>query len=64
MTNPYDPSLINPDLQPVRVHRQVTFDLPTFDALKAWQRRLESCLRRDLTNSEVIRMLLLASPER
>lgn len=57
-----DPSLVSPELDPTRIHRLVTMDLPTFDALKTWQRKLQAALNRELTNSEVLRMLILALP--
>lgn len=59
-----DPATISPDLHPTRIHRLLTLDLPTFDALKGWQRTLQAELRRELTNSEVLRMLVLAMPSK
>lgn len=57
------PEAIEPELHPHRIYRHVTLDLPTFDVFKNWQRRLESAQRRSLSNSEVLRMLILALPE-
>jgi hypothetical protein len=41
------------------IHRHVSFDLESFDALKAIQRTLEDKYRRSLTNAEVLRHVLL-----
>lgn len=57
-----DPSTISPALDPTRIHRMFTLDLPTFDAFKTWQRKLQAALNQELTNSEVLRMLILALP--
>lgn len=46
-----------------RIYREVSFDLPTFDLLKAWQRRKETELRRHLTNAEALRLLIHSHPE-
>ncbi|MBA2078572.1 hypothetical protein [Rhodanobacter sp. PCA2] len=43
--------------------RTVTFDMPTFDRLKELQRRLESRIRRDTSNTEVLKYLLHTHPE-
>lgn len=50
------------ELGPVRIHRTVTFDLATFDHLKAWHRHLSATRERELTNSEALRVLILAHP--
>lgn len=43
-----------------RIYRQVTFDLETFDHLKAWHRELQQFYGVPLTNSELLRTLILA----
>lgn len=58
---PATPAALDP-LGPTRVHRQVTFDLATFDHLKNWQRHLSAAHGRHLTNSEALRALILAHP--
>ncbi|KRE92458.1 hypothetical protein ASG87_00635 [Frateuria sp. Soil773] len=45
------------------VLRTIAFDTPTFDRLKAAQRKLESSLRRDTSNAEVLKYLLHTHPE-
>lgn len=55
-----DPRTVSPMLTGGRVHRAVVFDLETFDALKAWQRAIESEAGVSIGNSEVLRMLILA----
>lgn len=45
-----------------RVHRQVSYDIPTFDALHDAKRALSEELGRPLTNSGVLRLLLLSHP--
>lgn len=46
-----------------RIYREVSFDVPTFDLLKAWQRRKETELRRSLSNAEALRLLIHSHPE-
>jgi len=43
--------------------RTIAFDLPTFDLLKDFQRKLESWLRRDTGNAEVLKYLIHTHPE-
>lgn len=43
--------------------RTIGFDPPTFDLLKGAQRRLESRIRRDTSNAEVLKYLLHTHPE-
>lgn len=43
--------------------RTLTFDMPTFDLLKRFQRKLENRIRRDTGNAEVIKYLIHTHPE-
>jgi hypothetical protein len=43
--------------------RTIGFDLQTFDLLKGIQRRLESRIRRDTGNAEVLKCLIHTHPE-
>lgn len=43
--------------------RTVVFDVPTFDLLKGLQRKLESRIRQDTSNAEVLKYLLHTHPE-
>jgi hypothetical protein len=43
--------------------RTIAFDVRTFDRLKGFQRRLESLLRRDTGNAEVLKHLIHTHPE-
>jgi hypothetical protein len=43
--------------------RTIAFDVPTFDRLKAFQRKLESRMRRDTGNAEVVKYLIHTHPE-
>jgi len=43
--------------------RTIAFDLCTFDLLKGFQRKLESWLRRDTGNAEVLKYLIHTHPE-
>lgn len=43
--------------------RTIAFDVPTFDLLKHFQRRLESRIRRDTGNAEVLKYLIHTHPE-
>jgi len=43
--------------------RTIVFDVPTFDLLKGFQRKLESWLRRDTGNAEVLKYLIHTHPE-
>jgi hypothetical protein len=45
------------------VYRNVTFQVETFDKLKAWQRLLEEQTGRLLTNSEVLCEVIRRAPE-
>ena len=38
--------------------RTIGFDTPTFDQLKGIQRKLESRIRRDTSNAEVLKFLI------
>lgn len=49
-------------LEPL-VIRTIAFDTPTFDILKALQRKLEGSIRRDTSNAEVVKYLLHTHPE-
>ena len=57
---PVCPSSIAPELGRTHIYRHVTMDLETFDVFKAWERSLSRETGRKLTNSEVMRMLVLA----
>lgn len=43
--------------------RTIAFDVPTFDLLKDFQRKLESRIRRDTSNAEVLKYLIHTHPE-
>lgn len=43
--------------------RTIAFDVPTFDLLKQFQRKLECVIRRDTGNAEVLKYLLHTHPE-
>lgn len=43
--------------------RTIAFDVPTFDRLKDFQRKLETRLRRDTGNAEVLKYLIHTHPE-
>lgn len=43
--------------------RTIAFDVPTFDCLKGFQRKLESLIRRDTNNAEVVKYLIHTHPE-
>lgn len=43
--------------------RTIAFDVPTFDLLKQFQRKLESVIRRDTGNAEVVKYLIHTHPE-
>ena len=43
--------------------RTIAFDVPTFDLLKHFQRKLESRIRRDTGNAEVLKYLIHTHPE-
>lgn len=43
--------------------RTIAFDVPTFDLLKHLQRKLESRIRRDTSNAEVVKYLIHTHPE-
>jgi len=43
--------------------RTIAFDMPTFDRLKQFQRKLESLIRRDTGNAEVLKYLIYTHPE-
>jgi hypothetical protein len=43
--------------------RTIAFDVPTFDRLKQFQRKLESHMRRDTGNAEVLKYLIHTHPE-
>lgn len=49
-------------LEPLTI-RTIAFDVPTFDLLKGFQRKLESRIRRDTSNAEVIKYLIHTHPE-
>ena len=43
--------------------RTIAFDVSTFDLLKGFQRKLESWIRRDTGNAEVVKYLIHTHPE-
>lgn len=43
--------------------RTIAFDIPTFDLLKGFQRKLEGFMRRDTGNAEVLKYLIHTHPE-
>jgi len=43
--------------------RTIAFYVPTFDLLKGFQRKLESWIRRDTNNAEVVKYLIHTHPE-
>lgn len=43
--------------------RTIAFDVPTFDRLKTFQRKLESRMRRDTGNAEIVKYLIHTHPE-
>lgn len=43
--------------------RTIAFDVPTFDLLKRFQRKLESRIWRDTGNAEVLKYLIHTHPE-
>ena len=43
--------------------RTIAFDIGTFDLLKGFQRKLESWMRRDTGNAEVLKYLIHTHPE-
>lgn len=43
--------------------RTIAFDMPTFNRLKDFQRKLESLIRRDTGNAEVLKYLIHTHPE-
>ncbi len=56
------PETISHVLGPVRIYRHVTMDVETFDVFKDWGRWLSHVTGFAFTNSEVLRMLVLAHP--
>lgn len=53
---------IDPTFGATRIHRQVTFDKQTFDALQDTKRMLNAHHNDLLTNAEVLRVLILSHP--
>jgi len=43
--------------------RNIAFDIGTFDLLKGFQRKLESWLRRDTGNAEILKYLIHTHPQ-
>lgn len=43
--------------------RTIAFDVPTFDLLKGFQRKLEGRIRRDTSNAEILKYLIHTHPE-
>lgn len=43
--------------------RTIAFDVPTFDLLKDFQRKLEGWIRWDTSNAEVLKYLIHTHPE-
>jgi len=52
----------SPRLGHPRIHRHVSFDLETFDTLQDAKRRLSPTDGFSLTNSGLLRMLILSHP--
>ena len=50
------------ELRPLNI-RTMAFDVGTFDLLKQMQRQLESRIRRDTSNAEVVKYLIHTHPE-
>jgi hypothetical protein len=49
-------------LEPLLI-RNIAFDTQTFDRLKQFQRKLESRIRRDTSNAEVLKYLIHTHPD-
>jgi hypothetical protein len=49
-------------LEPLNI-RTIAFDVPTFDLLKQFQRKLECVIRRDTSNAEVLKYLVHTHPD-
>lgn len=49
-------------LEPLNI-RTIAFDVPTFDRLKQFQRKLECRIRRDTSNAEALKYLIHTHPE-
>lgn len=49
-------------LEPLNI-RTIAFNVPTFDLLKQIQRKLESYIRRDTSNAEVVKYMIHTHPE-
>jgi hypothetical protein len=43
--------------------RTIAFDVPTFDLLKQFQRKLECVIRMDTSNAEVVKYLVHMHPD-
>lgn len=43
--------------------RTIAFDVPTFNCLKDFQRKLEGLIRRDTANAEVLKYLIHTYPQ-
>ena len=56
------PWRISPDLGSDHIRRTLVIDVETFDAFKAWERKLSATMNRKLANGEVLRMLVLSRP--
>lgn len=59
------PSLFTIDLNlgETRIFRQVTFDLQTFNALMDMKRSLNTHHKTQITNSELLRAVILSQPD-
>jgi hypothetical protein len=61
----FDPAAIAAAIalsEPLNI-RTIAFDVPTFDRLKQFQRKLECVIRRDTGNAEVLKYLIHTHPE-
>lgn len=63
-----------PDIDPIELDsalalsppwhiRTIAFEVPTFDRLKDFQRKLEGQIRRDTSNAEALKYLIHTHPE-
>ena len=60
--NPTDLAAAIALCEPLNI-RTIAFDVLTFDLLKDFQRKLESWIRRDTNNAEVVKYLIYTHPE-
>ena len=57
------PLILTLDLVHPLIVRTIAFDVPTFDILKDYQRRLEAILKRHIGNAETLKYLLHTHPD-